>query len=77
MGHAGLARAVFEKKGSQARLAKAEFIPLVLNGPGRVPRPAKGWRARSINKKMRRYSRTFRKTTSFRPVGNRLQVVLP
>lgn len=74
---AGLARAVFEKKGSQARLAKAEFIPLVLNGPGRVPRPAKGWRARSINKKMRRYSRTFRKTTSFRPVGNRLQVVLP
>ena len=74
---AGLARAVFEKKGSKARLAKAEFIPLVLNGPGRVPRPAKGWRARRINKKVRRYSRTFRKTTSFRSVGNRLQVDLP
>lgn len=74
---AGLARAVFEKTGDRKRLAEAEFIPIILRGPSRLPRPAKGNQARLINEKMIRYSRVFRKTTQFKTVGDRLQVVLP
>lgn len=74
---AGLARAVFEKKQNQSRLAAAEFIPLILNGPRGLPRPATGSVARRINRKMMRYSRPFRRTTKLTVKGNRLQVKLP
>jgi poly-gamma-glutamate synthesis protein (capsule biosynthesis protein) len=73
---AGLARAIFEKRGDTHRLAKAEFIPLILNGPNRIPRPAKGSVAKRINRRMIRYSRAFRKTTKLRPHDDRLEVVL-
>jgi poly-gamma-glutamate synthesis protein (capsule biosynthesis protein) len=73
---AGLARAVFEKRGSTRRLAKAELIPLILNGPGRIPRPATGSVAKRINRKVARYSRAFRKTTKLRVRQDRLEVVL-
>lgn len=74
---AGLAHAVFEKKGNKKRLAEAEFIPLILAGGSKFPRPATGARATQINKKVIRYSRVFRKTTKFQTSGDKLQVVLP
>ncbi|MDA3864977.1 MAG: CapA family protein [Deltaproteobacteria bacterium] len=82
--YSGIATLRFVKKGKLKRMEKIKFIPVVLNGPsakdkkyGKLPRPAgKKW-SRIINRKVRRYSRTFKNIGKLKIDGNHLNVILP
>ncbi|MGM0595427.1 MAG: CapA family protein [Myxococcota bacterium] len=82
--YSGIASLRFVKKGKSTRMEKIKFIPVVLNGPsekkkkyGKLPRPAgKRW-SRIINRKVRKYSRTFRNKGKLKIDGNYLKVIVP
>jgi len=75
-GGSGLAHVVFEKSSSGSRIVLAEFIPVHV-ARDRLPHPAIGRTGADIMRNIVAYSRAFRKTTAFRVVADRLQVVLP
>jgi len=76
IGDSGLAHVVFEKAPSGKRIVLAEFIPINI-ARDRLPHPALGHNGADIMRRVAAYSRAFRKTTTFRVVAGRLQVVLP